>query len=105
MKTTAGKLLKNNVYAYIFGALGSGKTMLPLTLSDKNGLDVGYVTAEPNGLTSIVTAGYDPNTPVEDIGQGDPFEPGLAALEAFRRDKTIKVICVDGLSVMCANAV
>ena len=99
--------MANRIYAFVYGAEGVGKTLLPMTLADETGHGVAYVTAETRGPTSLVTAGWPSDIPVEVLPPGgeDPFPPAAAAVEAFTKDKSIRCICLDGLTVMTGRAV
>lgn len=104
-RISASSLLRSVVYAFVYGETGTGKTRLACSLSQDKGKDVGYITPVASNLTSVVTAGFDP--PVYELpGQGgDPFEPCMDAIADFTRDKSIRIICLDDVSVMSGRAV
>lgn len=104
---TVADILGKTLYAFIYGVTGCGKTMLPMTLSRADGgSDVGIITAEQNGPTSLATRGYL-KAKVEVLpGAGnDPFAPTLNALSVFRKDKTVTTVVVDGLTVISGRAI
>ncbi|UOF77424.1 AAA domain [Caudoviricetes sp.] len=106
IRVTAKSLIRNNIYAFVYGDTGSGKTRLPTTLAaQKDASDVAYITPVAQGLVSLVTAGFDP--PVTELpGQNeDPFEPCMDAIADYTRDKSIRVIVLDEVSVMSGRAV
>jgi hypothetical protein len=98
--------MRNNIYAFVYGDTGSGKTRLACSLRlDKEAKDIAYITPVAQNLSSVVTAGFDPLV-TELPGQNqDPFEPCMDALADYTRDKTVRVICLDDLSVMSGRAV
>lgn len=106
MRTSVGKLIRNAIYAFVYGDEGVGKTLLPMTLADASGHGVAYVTAEHGGPTSLKSAGYPSDVPVELIGPGeDPFAVAIAGIESFSRDKTIRVVCLDGITKLFGRAI
>lgn len=107
MRTNIGALARNNIYAFIYGAEGTGKTLLPMTLADERGYGVAFITADMSGPTSLLSMGYPRDIPVEVLPPGgeDPFDAAIAAIQSFANDKTIRVICLDGATVMCGRAV
>lgn len=106
MRTTVGDLVTGNIYAFVYGAEGVGKTLLPMTLANNDGLGVAYITAEKSGPTSLISAGYPGNLPVEVLPDNEePFDTAVAALNDFASDKSIHCICLDGLSVMSGAAI
>jgi len=107
MRTTVSKLVRQTIYAVVYGATGVGKTLLPMSLADAAGRGVSFVTADQSGLTSVLTQGYPGDIPVEILPAAgeDPFPMAVAAIESFTRDSTIKVICVDGATTICMRAV
>ena len=80
--------------------------MLALTLSKQSDAsDIGWITAESNGPTSLATAGY-PKAKVWVIHpEKDPFAQVLQALAHFAADTTITTIVLDGLSVLSGRAI
>lgn len=100
-------MVKDRIYAFIYGAEGVGKTSLVMTLSKmEGGLDVAFITAEPSGPTSVISLGYSPDIPCVILPEGEePFDPAIEALEMFAADKSVRAICLDGITVMCGLAV
>lgn len=101
-------MLRNVIYAFVYGREGAGKTRLAMTLAkDKNDIGIGYVTAESSGVTSLVTAGFNRKIPVEVLPPAgeDPFPHAVAALESFRKDPSIHTVVLDGCTVICGRAV
>lgn len=100
-------MLRNRIYAFVYGAEGSGKTRLAMSLANPDGYGVSYITPESSGPTSLISAGYPKDIPVEVLPPSgeDPFEPCIAAIEDFAADKSITTICIDGCTVICGRAV
>lgn len=99
--TTAGALVRGNIYAFIYGPEGVGKTRLPLSL-DPSGESCGWVTAEPTGPTTI--AAYNPNARVKFISGEDQIPSAATAVQQLVTEGK-KIICVDGLHVLCGNTI
>jgi hypothetical protein len=107
-RKTIGSMMRGNIYAFIYGQEGVGKTRLAMSLSKvKGGLDVGYITAESSGPTSLISAGFSPDIACELLppSGGDPFPPAVEAIKSFARDPKIHTIVVDGCTVICGRAV
>lgn len=107
-RTTIGKMMRGNIYAFVYGREGVGKTNLITTvLTDPQGLDLGIVTAESSGPTSLVNRGYSPDIACELLPPSgeDPFPVAVAAIQSFTKDPKIKSILVDGTTVICGRAV
>lgn len=104
--TTAGELTGNRLYLYVYGETGCGKTMLALSLSKvPDARDIGWITAESNGPTSLATAGY-PKAKVWVVHpEKDPFAQVLQALANFAADTAVSTIVLDGLSVLSGRAI
>lgn len=100
--TTAGALVRDNIYALVYGPEGVGKTRLPLSL-DPSGKSCGWVTAEPTGPTTI--AAYNPTAKVKFIHGEDQIRSARQGVIEFAREKDIRVICVDGLHVLCSSMI
>lgn len=102
--TTAGALLKGVIYAFIYGETGVGKSRLSLTLSpDGKGAGCAWVTPEPGEAHSI--AQVAPDAKVALLEDANPVAEAITAVKILRKDPSIKVITVDGLSVMCGQLV
>lgn len=102
--TTAGALLKGTIYAFIYGQTGVGKSRLSLTLTpDGKGAGAAWVTPEPGEAHSI--AQIAPNAIVALLDGANVVEEAISAVTQLRQRKDIKVITVDGLSVMCGQLV
>lgn len=102
--TTAGALLKGVIYAFVYGETGVGKSRLSLTLSpDGKGEGCAWITPEPGEAHSI--AQVAPDAKVALLDEENPVAEAIKAVKILRKDPTIKVITVDGLSVMCGQLV
>lgn len=102
--TTAGALLKGTIYAFVYGQSGVGKTRLALSLTpEHSGVGAAWVTPEPGEAHSV--AQVAPNAKVALLDQPDPVAEATSAVVQLRQDKTLKVITVDGLSVMCGQLI
>jgi hypothetical protein len=102
--TTAGALLKGVIYAFVYGETGVGKSRLALTLTPEGkGEGAAWVTPEPGEAHSI--AQVAPNARVALLDSQNPVEEAASAVRQLRQDKTVTVITVDGLSVMCGQLV
>lgn len=104
--TTAGQMLVHNLYLMIYGAEGTGKTRLPTTLSKlPGGADIGYITPERGGPTSLATSGFGACPVFVVPSDGDPFPPVFDAIDRLAKDKVITTIVIDGCTVLCGRAV
>lgn len=102
--TTAGALLKGTIYAFIYGETGVGKTRLSLTLSaDGKGAGCAWVTPEPGEAHSV--AQVAPNAKVALLEDPNPVLEAITAVKILRKDPEVRIITVDGLSVMCGQLV
>jgi len=103
-----GAMLRKNIYAFVYGREGVGKTNLIMSLAHKSdGSDIAIITPESSGPTSILSRGFSGDIAVELLPPSghDPFEPCIKAIESFTRDPSISGICVDGLTVMCGRGI
>jgi len=105
--TTIGKLPRGQIYAFIFGAEGVGKTTLAMSLADANGRGVAFVTSDQSGPTSLLTQGFPSDIPVDVLpGSGiDPFPATIRAIQSFANDKSIHCISLDNVTTLCGRAV
>lgn len=105
--TTAGKVARGVIYAFVYGEEGVGKTRLALSLSklegDDFGSDIGFVTAEPTGATTV--AAFNANIRVARITGDEPILDAARAVKQLAKDDNIRAICVDGLHVLCGNTI
>lgn len=107
MLKTIADVMHDRVYAFIYGAEGSGKTRLAMTMSRvEGGTDVAYITGDYAGPTAVVSAGYSEKIPVwllPDHRQ-PPFKSVLQGIHTFTADPKIKVIVLDACTTISANA-
>jgi hypothetical protein len=102
--TTASALLKGTIYAFVYGDSGVGKSRLALTLTPEGkGVGAAWVTSEPGEAHSV--AQVAPHAIVALLDTGNPVEEAISAVTQLRQRKEIKVITVDGLSVMCGQLI
>lgn len=104
--TTAGALLKGTIYAFIYGQSGVGKTRLALSMFP-NIADAehqaAWITPEPGEAHSV--AQLLPGAKVGLLESTNPVAEARSGVIQLRQDKNLKVITVDGLSIMCGQLI
>lgn len=106
-KTTLGGLIRKRMYAFVYGAEGTGKTRLGLSLAGPKGEGLAVITAEEGGPTSLLSAGASTSLPIwllPPAGQ-DPFPAVKEAITSLTRDPSISVVMLDGCTAISGRAI
>lgn len=106
-KTTLGGLVKERLYAFIYGAEGTGKTRLGMSLAGPKGEGLGIITAEEGGPTSLLSAGASLDLPIYLLPPAgeDPFPHVKQAITELTRDPKVRIIMLDGCTSISGRAI
>lgn len=106
MRTSVQALVgKGNIFAFVYGEEGVGKTRLALSLAP-GGKGLGVITPEAGGPLALASAGAGavPVDLIELNGQ-DPVEQVLKALRAMGNDPSINTVLLDGMTVLSGHII